>query len=196
MTTSLDANQYRATPGKPQGSNGANNGTSTCAPPSNGNGETRAPARPWTCADAAKLYGIHEWGNRYFSVNDEGHVPVHPTQERNLKVDLKKLVDELRERDIQLPMLVRFTDILRHRVGKLHGAFASAIKEHDYHGDYRCVYPIKVNQQKHVVEEINEFGKEYGFGLEPDSKPEVLAGLAMGEEANTPVICNPLKDGD
>src|SRR5260221_2191307 len=140
MTTSLDANQYRPTPGKPTGSNGnapANengNGSSAHAP----HAPPLAPPRVWTCADAAKLYGIHEWGSRYFSVNDEGHVTVHPTQDPKTKVDLKKLVDELRERDIQLPMLIRFTDILRHRVGLLHSAFASAIKEHDYHGNYRC----------------------------------------------------------
>src|SRR5258708_4309919 len=196
MTTSLDANQYRATPGKPQGSNGANNGTSTCAPPSNGNGETRAPARPWTCADAAKLYGIHEWGSRYFSVNEEGHVTVHPTQDPNLKIDLKKLVDELRERDIQLPMLVRFTDILRHRVGRLHDAFANAIRDHDFKGEYRCVYPIKVNQQRHVVEEINEFGKPFNFGLEAGSKPELLAVMALVEDDLTPIICNGFKDDE
>src|SRR5258706_1907014 len=202
MTTSLDANEFRPTPVKPQ----ASTPPSTGAAPSNGNapgnengnGNTYAPAPPrvWTCADAAKLYSIHEWGNRYFSVNDEGHVTVHPTQDPKLKVDLKKLIDELRERDIQLPMLVRFTDILRDRVGKLHSAFASAIKEHDYHGDYRCVYPIKVNQQRHVVEEINEFGKPFGFGLEAGSKPELLAVLALVEDDNTPIICNGFKDDE
>src|SRR5438132_603761 len=193
MTPSLEANPYRATPGKP-----GSNGTSTpgTAANGNGNGDAHAPPRVWTCADAAKLYGIHQWGNGFFSVNEEGHVTVHPTQDPNLKVDLKKLVDELRERDIQLPMLIRFTDILRHRVGKLHEAFANAIRDHEYHGEYRCVYPIKVNQQKHVVQEINEFGKPFGFGLEAGSKPELLAVLALVEDDNTPIICNGFKDDE
>ncbi len=192
MTTSLDANRPAAppaqNPAKANGSNGA--GTN------GGNGDSHHPPKPWTVADATKLYGINQWGQGYFSVNDEGHVAVHPTQEPNLKIDLKKLVDELRERDIQLPMLIRFTDILRHRVGKLAGAFASAIKEHEYKGNYRCVYPIKVNQQKHVVEEINEFGKPYGFGLEAGSKPELLAVLALVEDDKTPIICNGFKDDE
>ena len=192
MTTSLDANRPATppaqNPAKANGSNGA--GTN------GGNGDSHHPPKPWTVADATKLYGINQWGQGYFSVNDEGHVAVHPTQEPNLKIDLKKLVDELRERDIQLPMLIRFTDILRHRVGKLAGAFASAIKEHDYKGNYRCVYPIKVNQQKHVVEEINEFGKPYGFGLEAGSKPELLAVLALVEDDKTPIICNGFKDDE
>src|SRR5258706_10643781 len=93
-------------------------------------------------------------------------------------------------------MLVRFTDILRDRVGKLHSAFASAIKEHDYHGDYRCVYPIKVNQQRHVVEEILGFGKEFGFGLEAGSKPELLAVMALVDDDQTPIICNGFKDDE
>src|SRR5882672_5515617 len=157
--------------------------------------ETQVP-KTWTIRDTETLYRVREWGQKYFSVNPEGHVAVHPTQDPAVKIDLKKLVDELRERDIQLPMLIRFTDILRHRVGQLHGAFASAIKDHEYKGDYRCVYPIKVNQQKHVVEEINEFGKEYGFGLEAGSKPELLAVLALVEDDNTPIICNGFKDDE
>ena len=170
---------------------------------SNGNGGNGAhgdnlaiPHKPWTLADATKVYGINQWGSGYFSINDEGHVAVHPTHNPVQKIDLKKLVDELRERDIQLPILLRFTDILRHRVGQLHGAFASAIKENEYKGDYRCVYPIKVNQQRHVVEEINEFGKEFGFGLEAGSKPELLAVLALVDDGNTPIICNGFKDDE
>src|SRR3954469_1741698 len=119
------------------------------SPDSNG-----SPDKVWTPADSARLYGISNWGQGYFSVNPAGHVAVHP--HRNGKqIDLKKLVDELRERDIQLPVLIRFTDILQHRLSRIHEAFQNAIKDHDYKGRYRCVYPIKVNQQKHVVEEIH-----------------------------------------
>ena len=196
MTTSFDTAHPKVSP--PKTNIAPTNGNGATAPHgSNGNGSaTAVQPGPWCLDDATKLYNIKQWGQGYFSINDEGHVAVHPTQEPNLKVDLKKLVDELRERDIQLPMLIRFTDILRHRVGRLHNAFATAIKDHDFKGEYRCVYPIKVNQQKHVVEEIKEFGKEFGFGLEAGSKPELLAVLAMVEDDNTPIICNGFKDDE
>jgi arginine decarboxylase len=163
---------------------------------SNGAGTALAEARPWTVKESEKLYGIRNWGQGYFSVNDEGHVAVHPAQDPNSSIDLKKLVDELRERDIQLPVLVRFTDILKHRVGQIHQAFDRAIKDHDYKGQYRCVYPIKVNQQRHVVEEIHAFGKPYGFGLEAGSKPELLAIMAVVDDNDTPIICNGFKDDE
>ncbi|HRK32077.1 MAG TPA: biosynthetic arginine decarboxylase [Tepidisphaeraceae bacterium] len=152
--------------------------------------------KTWTIEDAARLYGIRNWGQGYFSVNDHGHVAVHPTQNPALNIDLKKLVDELRERDIQLPVLLRFTDILQHRVQKLHDAFANAIREHDYKGTYRCLYPIKVNQQRHVVEEIHGFGKAYKFGLEAGSKPELLAVMAVVQDNETPIVCNGFKDDE
>jgi arginine decarboxylase len=156
-----------------------------------------APAgKPWTPADAQQLYRVDQWGQGYFSVTADGHVAVHPTQDPKLSVDLKGLVDELRERDIQLPILIRFTDILKHRVEQMHTAFSTAIRENDFKGDYRCVYPIKVNQQRHVVEEITAFGKPYGFGLEAGSKPELLAVLALVEDDKTPIICNGFKDDE
>ncbi len=168
----------------------------------NGNGKRETVrveqpiSRPWTPADSAKLYGIESWGQGYFSITDDGHVAVHPGQNPAVRVSLKKIVDELRERDIQLPLLIRFTDILRHRVGKLHDAFTRAITDHDFKGRYRCVYPIKVNQQRHVVEEILNFGREYGFGLEAGSKPELLAVMALVEDDDTPIICNGFKDDE
>jgi arginine decarboxylase len=167
-------------------------------PDSNGESGVRGtgPDRQWTVADSARLYGIHNWGQGYFSVNDDGNVTVQPTQDPTKTIDLKKLVDELRGRDIQLPVLLRFTDILQHRVGQIHDAFTRAIKEHDYKGDYRCVYPIKVNQQRHVVEEIHSFGKPYGFGLEAGSKPELLAVMGIVDDDNTPIICNGFKDDE
>lgn len=156
----------------------------------------RPTPRTWTIEDSIKLYGIKNWGQGYFSVNPSGHVAVHPTQQSNVSIDLKKLVDELRERDIQLPVLVRFTDILQNRVRKIHEAFAKAIQEHDYKGQYRCVYPIKVNQQRHVVEEIHAFGKPFKFGLEAGSKPELLAVMAVVDDNDTPIICNGFKDDE
>jgi arginine decarboxylase len=167
-------------------------------PSSNGEGGVHGTGagRAWTVADSARLYGIHNWGNGYFSVNEDGHVTVQPTKDPAKTIDLKKLVDELRGRDIQMPVLLRFTDILQHRVGQIHEAFTNAIRDHDYKGDYRCVYPIKVNQQRHVVEEIHSFGKPYGFGLEAGSKPELLAVMGIVDDDNTPIVCNGFKDDE
>src|SRR5438132_4418131 len=157
--------------------------------------QTEIPKR-WTIRDTESLYRVREWGQKYFSINAEGHVAVHPTQDAAVQIDLKKLVDELRERDIAPPLLVRFTDILKHRVKRMHTVFENAIRDHDYHGQYRCVYPIKVNQQRHVVEEILGFGKEFGFGLEAGSKPELLAVMALVDDDQTPIICNGFKDDE
>ncbi len=196
METSLEPNtssNHLANPTRPASNgNGSSNG--------NGNGHPQnrvaVPAKPWTCEDATRLYSVQQWGQGYFSVNPEGHVAVHPTQDPNLQIDLKKLVDELRERDIQVPLLIRFTDILKHRVGLLHDAFEHAMKDNDYRGDYRCVYPIKVNQQRHVVEEILDFGRPFGFGLEAGSKPELLAVMALVDDDQTPIVCNGFKDDE
>jgi len=148
----------------------------------------------WSAQDAQALYGVDRWGRGYFSVNDAGHLAVHPTHDPNIQIDLKDLVDQLRQRDLQPPLLIRFTDILRHRLTEIANAFDSAIKEMQYKGGYCCVYPIKVNQQRHVVQEILAFGKEHGFGLEAGSKPELLAVMAMVEDETTPIICNGFKD--
>jgi len=155
-----------------------------------------ASTSTWTTADTEALYRVQQWGQGYFSVNADGNVAVHPTQDPARSIDLKKLVDELRERGIQPPLLVRFTDILQHRVGQLHDAFTAAMRDNDYRGGYRCVYPIKVNQQRHVVEEILGFGRPYGFGLEAGSKPELLAVMALVEDEQTPIICNGFKDDE
>jgi arginine decarboxylase len=162
----------------------------------------------WKIHDAVEMYGVRHWGKGYFSINKAGHVQVHPTKRADRFVDLKELVDQLIARGIQLPILLRFTDILRHRVGEIHDAFRQAIKEYEYTGGYICVYPIKVNQQRQVVEEILDFGRPFHFGLEAGSKPELLAVLALtngatsakvsaaGEPAGTPIICNGFKDDE
>jgi arginine decarboxylase len=150
----------------------------------------------WKTQDAVETYGIRHWSKGYFSINKAGHVAVHPNKRPDQAVDLKELVDQLQARGIQLPILLRFTDILRHRVGEIHDAFRAAIQEFDYHGEYCCVYPIKVNQQRHVVEEILDFGKPFNFGLEAGSKPELLAVLALTNGLTTPIICNGFKDDE
>ena len=158
--------------------------------------DVSSPDNPWDIASAAKAYGIKNWGQDYFAINGQGHVTVHPDKDPRRSIDLKQLVDELKERDLQTPILIRFTDILRHRVKEVYEAFATAITDHDYDGQYHGVYPIKVNQQRHVVEEIVDFGKPYGLGLEAGSKPELLAVMAMVDDETTPIICNGFKDDE
>ncbi|HMF15829.1 MAG TPA: biosynthetic arginine decarboxylase, partial [Gemmataceae bacterium] len=150
----------------------------------------------WKVQDALETYGVRNWGKGYFGINQAGHVTVHPDKNPEQSIDLKDLVDQLQERGIQLPILLRFTDILRHRVGEIQEAFRNAITEFDFRGNYCCVYPIKVNQQRHVVEEILDFGKPFQFGLEAGSKPELLAVLALTNGLETPIICNGFKDDE
>ena len=134
-------------------------------------------SRAWTVHDSSELYEVSRWGNGYFSVSSTGHLQVHPTKDPQSAIDLKELVDRLQLRGISLPVLIRFTDILKHRIREVAEAFRDAIKEHSYKNKYACVYPIKVNQQRHVVEEMRDFGAEHGFGLEAGSKPELLAEI-------------------
>ncbi len=150
----------------------------------------------WTIQDSLDCYSIKNWGKEYFAVNDKGHVTVHPDKNPDHSIDLKELVDQLQARGIGLPILIRFTDILKHRLGEIHDAFKIAIQEFEYQGRYSCVYPIKVNQQRHVVEEILDFGNAYNFGLEAGSKPELLAVLAITNGKDVPIICNGFKDDE
>ncbi len=153
------------------------------------------PTERWSPQDAKELFDISSWGKGYFSISDEGHVLVHPDKDTARSIDLKKLVDTLILRGISLPILIRFTEILKHRLGEMHDAFETAITEHKYQGRYCCVYPIKVNQQRQVVEEVLEFGRPYQFGLEAGSKPELLAVMAVAGN-DTPIICNGFKDDE
>jgi arginine decarboxylase len=155
----------------------------------------REPADRWSTAEAAELYDVASWGKGYFSVGSNGHLWVHPDKDTNRAIDLKELVDNLQLRGIALPILIRFGEILQHRLGEMHQAFQSAIAEHNYKGEYRCVYPIKVNQQRQVVEEVFEYGRPFQFGLEAGSKPELLAVLAIADN-QTPIICNGFKDDE
>jgi arginine decarboxylase len=155
----------------------------------------REPAERWTISDAEDLYDVERWGKGYFSIGASGQLLVHPTREPNRAIDLKELVDTLVLRGISLPILVRFAGILKHRLQELYQAFDRAIAEHGYEGDYCCVYPIKVNQQRQVVEEVFDFGRPYNFGLEAGSKPELLAVLAVADN-QTQIICNGFKDDE
>ncbi len=153
------------------------------------------PTDRWSSQDASELYDVASWGKGYFSVSEEGNMLVHPEKDPTRSIDLKKLIDTLVLRGISMPILIRFAEILKHRLGELHDAFDVAIREHKYNGGYTCVYPIKVNQQRQVVEEVLEFGKPYHFGLEAGSKPELLAVMALADN-DTPIICNGFKDDE
>jgi arginine decarboxylase len=157
--------------------------------------QVREPSDRWTTTEAAEFYDVASWGKGYFSVGDNGNLFVHPSKELQRKIDLKQLVDTLEWRGISLPILIRFGEILKHQLGELHHAFDTSIREHGYQGGYCCVYPIKVNQQRQVVEEIFQFGRPFHFGLEAGSKPELLAVLAVADN-ETPIICNGFKDNE
>jgi arginine decarboxylase len=148
----------------------------------------------WTTKDAEKLYNMSGWGLGYFRINPEGHVQVHPDANRKRGLDLYTLAMDLHAQGVGLPLLLRFSDILRSRIEALSGEFATAIKEFGYEGSYTTVYPVKVNQQRHVVQEIVEFGATHGVGLECGSKPELQAVLGLNETADHLIVCNGYKD--
>jgi arginine decarboxylase len=150
----------------------------------------------WSVADSVELYSIDRWSNGYFSINPEGHIIVTPRGRGRGALDLKALVDELQRRGIQLPLLLRFSDILRSRIELINTAFASAIAEMGYQGVYRGVYPIKVNQSRVVVEEIVDYGRPFHYGLEAGSKPELLAVMALHQDEQALVVCNGYKDDE
>jgi arginine decarboxylase len=159
-----------------------------------------APAEPetgpsWTIEEAKSLYNIDGWGAGFFDINDKGHVIVRPdTSSTEKTLNLFELAVDLEEQGIQLPVLIRFSDILRKRIQMLAEGFMQAIAEFEYTGGYTTVYPIKVNQQRHVVEEIVEFGREHGVGLECGSKPELQAVLGLAESTQHLIVCNGYKD--
>jgi arginine decarboxylase len=152
--------------------------------------------RTWSIADSIELFKVRQWGGGFFGINEAGHVFVSPHGNDGPSVDLKDLVDELLERGIELPVLIRFSDILRTRIKQINESFRKAFVDHEYAGDYMGVYPIKVNQQRHVVEEIVQYGSPYKFGLEAGSKPELLTVLAMLESPEPLIICNGYKDAE
>ncbi len=147
----------------------------------------------WSIQDTAALYEIARWSDGYFDISDDGTIQVLPDRDRGNAIDLKELVDRLEQRGLKLPVLIRFNGILADRLKRLHDCFDIAIKDHQYRNRYRCVYPIKVNQQRNVVQQIIQHGREYGFGVEAGSKPELLAVVAM-TDPQTPIVCNGFKD--
>ena len=148
----------------------------------------------WTIDDADSLYNISRWGAGYFGINSSGRVEVRPRQEAGAAVDILSVVAEARQRGLRYPMLLRFQDIVRHRVEAINGSFREAIDRHEYGGRYRGVFPVKVNQLREVVEGIIEAGRPFDFGLEVGSRAELYAALALLDEPGSLIICNGFKD--
>ena len=136
------------------------------------------PDEPWTTKKTDRVYQVQGWGRPYFHVGDSGHVVVTPDPDDGTEIDLHELTADLKDRGLDMPLLIRFPDIVRNRIARLNGAFAQAIAEYDYKGVYQGVFPVKVNQQHHLIEDIVEFGEEFDYGLEAGSKPELLIALS------------------
>ncbi|MBD2084897.1 biosynthetic arginine decarboxylase [Trichocoleus sp. ST-U3] len=148
----------------------------------------------WSIENSENLYRIEGWGQPYFSINAAGHVTVSPKGERGGSLDLFELVNALKQRNLGLPLLIRFSDILEDRIERLNACFAKAIARYNYSGTYKGVFPVKCNQQRHLVEDLVRFGKPHQFGLEAGSKPEMMIALAMLDTPGALLICNGYKD--
>lgn len=148
----------------------------------------------WSPEKSAELYGINNWGNGYFRVNNAGNVSVTPMGANGPSVDLFELTQDLLDRGIRVPIMIRFPDIIKSRIELLNGCFQKAFADHGYKGEYCGVYPIKVNQQRHLVQELVKYGRGFKMGLEAGSKPELLVVLALMNTENALIICNGFKD--
>lgn len=148
----------------------------------------------WSINESAKVYNLPNWGADLFSINKKGNVCVHPSPTSKHSIDLRALVDDLIKRKIKPPILLRFMDVLQGRIAAINRAFKYAIDENDYPSTYQTFYPIKVNQQRQVVEAIAKFGKRYNIGLEVGSKPELVIGISFATGNGIPIICNGYKD--
>ena len=154
----------------------------------------RTSEEQWGIENSSELYGLNQWGDPYFSINMRGHVSVEPRGERGGSIDLIDLVNGLQDRNLDLPLLIRFDDILEDRLESLHAAFERAITRYDYDGRYQGVFPVKCNQQRHVIEELVKCGRRWNFGLEAGSKAELLIALSLVENPDALLICNGYKD--
>jgi len=155
---------------------------------------TTISRKPWTIRNSIELYNVEGWGGGYFGINEDGRVMVSPTRDPQKGFDLYDLALDLHQQGVGLPILVRFSDILQSRIQTLQQSFKAAIAETGYTSGYTPVYPIKVNQQRHLLQEIVEHGREYGVGLEAGSKPELQAVLALTEDTSHIIVCNGYKD--
>jgi len=152
------------------------------------------PQKSWTIEDSEKLYRIQGWGEPYFSINAAGHVTVSPKGDRGGSLDLCELVESLKQRNLALPLLIRFADILEDRIDRLNSCFARAIARYNYKNVYRGVFPVKCNQHRQLIQDLVRFGQPHHFGLEAGSKPELMIALATLKTPGALLICNGYKD--
>ena len=150
--------------------------------------------QPWNAARSEELYNISAWGQPFFGVSPLGNLTVTPEGREGGSIDLPKLVEQIRQRGVGAPLLLRFDGLLRARVRLINAAFNHARREYDFRASYRGVFPIKVNQERHVVEALLKEGRSYGMGLEVGSKPELIAGISIQAGEGTLMICNGYKD--
>src|SRR5437763_4254583 len=148
----------------------------------------------WDVESAIATYNVEGWGRAYFTINAAGNVEARPLHENGGCIDLLEVVNEARNRGLGFPLVIRFQDLLRHRVESVNRAFQTAMSEFGYRNEYRGVFPIKVNQLREVIEEIVDAGQQFHFGLEAGSKPELVAALAMHKDQESLIICNGYKD--
>ncbi len=148
----------------------------------------------WDVESAIATYNVDRWGGGYFTINSSGNVEARPLQENGGSIDILEVVNEARSRGLGFPLVIRFQDLLRHRVESVNRAFQTAMSEFGYRNEYRGVFPIKVNQLREVIEEIVDAGQQFHFGLEAGSKPELVAALAMHKDPESLIICNGYKD--
>jgi len=154
------------------------------------------PMERWSVNESARIYNIDNWGAELFSINKKGNICVHPSPNSKHSIDLRALVDDLIKRKIKPPILLRFMNILEGRIASINRVFRNAIQENNYPAKYQTFYPVKVNQQRQVVEAITKFGKKYEIGLEVGSKPELVAAISLSTGNGLPIICNGYKDTD
>ena len=150
----------------------------------------------WSIKDSIKAYGVDVWGAEFFSVNKEGHVEITPQGVKGPRLDLYKIIMDLKSQNTRLPVIIRFPDIIHSQMKKLTTYFNQTIKEYGYKGQYQGVFPIKVNQQSYVIKDIIKSGGQYGFGLEVGSKPELLIALALLEDTHRVIVANGFKDAE
>ncbi len=184
------------TPGSPSPAQSLSPSAASPAALSSATGRA-APAAPWTVEDSMRTYAVRDWGAGYFGINEAGHLVVMPEKNARRQIDLYEVLEGLREREISTPVIIRFRDLLKHRLTEIRESFDAAIKDHNYQGTYACIYPIKVNQQRQLCEEVRDIGSQLGFGLEAGSKPELLAVLGLTENLPAmPIVCNGFKDSE
>ncbi|HNX50827.1 MAG TPA: biosynthetic arginine decarboxylase [Thermoanaerobaculaceae bacterium] len=150
----------------------------------------------WSLEEARELYNIRDWGRGFFDINEAGNIVVLPDRDKQRFLDIKEFMDDLEIRELQAPVLIRFTDLLQKRIEEIHNAFAAAIETYEYKGSHYGVYPIKVNQNKQVVEDIVEFGRPFNYGLEAGTKAELLIVLSANDNLDSLIVCNGYKDDE